>query len=237
MNYNNDFFTAIQEIRKFLSKWLLILNPAIIALLVFIFNIDLISFLTSFSPETKSKIVANPRLLLTLNTVLLTVLGNIFINIFKSPGVLKIKMINNNRKNNHHFDADAMHRSHSIHLDGSIEFKSIIIKWIFLNFTNLKIQIKYPDWVDISIDNEPSVLRYIDYPQSKIHKISLNHLFEQESKSKKEFYIHYVLIANSSYPEKDNIVLTLVESKLVLILFALFFDTKIEDYEIEMRSN
>lgn len=237
MKYNNDFFWGIQEFRKCMSKWLIILNPALITFIVFVFDIDLVSFLLSFFPEIKNKIVSNPRLILTLNTVLLTVLANLFVNLFKSPGELKIKLMNNSRKNNFHFSSDALHRTHHIHLDGSIEFKSIALKWFFLKFINLKIQIRFPDWIDIEIDNEPSVSKYVDSPKDRIHRVLVNSLFSQEAKSKKEYYIHYMVKANAPHQENDNIAITLVASKWGLILVALFFDTKIEDYQIEMRTN
>ena len=236
LNSNNDFFKFTQDSRKFLTKWLIIINPAIVAIIVLVFNIDIVSKLVAvFSSETSNELQKSPRVSVTMNTVVFTVIANILVNIFKTPGEIKVKITNNSRKNNHHFSSDALHRSYPIHLDGSVEFKNILLKWVLFKFISLKIQISIPKWVDFDIVNIASISDYIDENASRRHFISVNKLFEEVNSNKKDFYIHYSLNANSPHQNNDSINITLIASKKVLILVALFFDTKLEEYNIELR--
>lgn len=230
-----DFFLIIQKLRKFFAKWLIILNPAIIAVIVYIFGIDIVGFFASPFSDLKAKIDANPRIVLTLNTVFLTVITNILINIFKSPGEIKIKLVNNDRKSDFHFHADAIHRHNNVHLDGTIEFKSILIKLLFIKYINFKIKVFFPSWIDVGIDNKSSVDRYLEYSNIREQYISVNKLYMNHTKNGKEFYIKYKLQSNTTNKENDHITLSLEASKKALIFVALFFDVKFEEYNLELR--
>lgn len=231
----NDVFYLVQSIRKSSTKWIGILSPAFVAIIVFIFDLNILQFFLQLFPEVLLKVQESPRVGLTLNTVFLTVVFNVILAIFKYPGEIKVKILNNNRKNHSQFNGiDSNHRPVTIHLDGTIEFKSTIVKIILLNFVDFKLKVNFPSCIDPTLESKQGKGFLSEVSNREFH-IDLKKVFEGTNKTKRDFYIKYGIINNSGEKENEDITVSVATKLVPTIFLALFFDVKFEDYNIEIN--
>lgn len=192
---------------NFVKKLLSIADSSIIALLIFILQLNPIKRIEPYLPEYFSRKLADESYRLTINTAIILLIFEFIKAIFKSPiGIsANLNNLDGTTRTNIHIGG-ATQRPKKLNLDLKIEFKNNFIKWIINFVGGIYIFVENTKWTTIQAEKNSELFRRTidDNTSDKYICIDINKFFG-ENELEKKLRININILSNEIDPLEGSI--------------------------------
>ncbi|WP_366162140.1 hypothetical protein ABXS71_02420 [Bacillus infantis] len=196
----------IFNLRKKLIKFLTIGSPIIAIGLVYFFQVEPVNLLKSLLNDKFFDAITKDSTAFIINQAIIVFVINLILEMYRHFGVFSINVKNKDRKDTTYLPLGQEQRRKKIDIDVKVNFRSLIIKYIFRSLGGLKLFIYIPHWVSLEVRNKENFPKdSFDFSNYEFISFSLDKGTQTRSTSS-NIYISAEMLSNAtSFVEGDLI--------------------------------